>query len=502
MKTQFNPNTGRVVDKKFDLLIFSYPSCKGKRISISKDCYIGRRVNPEDVPLSEDFVADRHGKIFYGNMNGRLSFFYQDLGSDYGTAINNTIYGKRNTYNCKNLRYGDVISIGAGVYKKDRVIMIVCPEGIADGNAEIIHEELDRKEPYIIGRELDGLDIEDKTVSQHHASLRYSNGKWKIKDLHSKNGLRINNNPVNYRYTDLWNTSVIRVGDCNFIYADDKLYYFESAAWAEHLKIDIAKHSVGFIKKKTLLSDIKLDIPKGNMVMLLGGSGAGKTTLINGVLGFEPDRSIDSTIGKINLKSLRSRKYKGYVPQQDLMRLEDTVFHTVMDAGLMSLSAQNTRSRIRSEVEKALKSVGLSEEHWNKTLKKLSGGQRKRVSIAIELIKKPKIFVLDEPDSGLDGAVTISIMKQLREIANDGKTIIWVITHTPDRIASYFSDLVVLAKASDKKGGQIAYQGEKTEGLKFFGTSTYEGIIKKINNVEEGGEGQAWKFISEYSKKR
>ena len=133
----------------------------------------------------------------------------------------------------------------------------------------------------------------------------------------------------------------------------------------------------------------------------------------------------------------------------------------------------------------------------NNLVVKLSGGQRKRLSIAMEFISNPSLFILDEPDSGLDGVMARELFQQLRKIADQGKIII-VITHTPDRVIDLFDDVIVLAKDANRTG-RLAYFGPIAEARTFFGKDRMEEIVKSINREEEGGEGRADEFILKYA---
>ena len=132
----------------------------------------------------------------------------------------------------------------------------------------------------------------------------------------------------------------------------------------------------------------------------------------------------------------------------------------------------------------------------NSLVQKLSGGQKKRLSIAMELISNPSLFILDEPDSGLDGVMARELMQQLRKTADTGKIVI-VITHTPDRVIEFFDDVIVLAKDSARTG-RLAFYGSIQEAREFFGCEKMEEIVKLVNRPEEGGAGMADAFIRKY----
>ncbi|MBR1669872.1 MAG: ABC transporter ATP-binding protein [Butyrivibrio sp.] len=253
---------------------------------------------------------------------------------------------------------------------------------------------------------------------------------------------------------------------------------------------------IDFFTKKTLLKDIHMIIPRGHMVLLLGGSGAGKTTFVNAVTGYE---KADATInlGKDDVYNDYDKLMYdiGFVPQQDLMRGSDTVLATLSDAATLRLSSSVGLVKRRERIAEVLEQFGLSAVQYS-LVDKLSGGQKKRLSIAMEFISDPTLFFLDEPDSGLDGVVARALFEKLRAIANEGKIVV-VITHTPDRVIDLFDDVIVLAKDSSRTG-RLAYYGPVKDSYEFFGKKSMEEILLSINQKDEGGEGRADEFVEKY----
>lgn len=250
-------------------------------------------------------------------------------------------------------------------------------------------------------------------------------------------------------------------------------------------------------QKVYLLRDIHLYIKPGRMVLLLGGSGAGKTTFVNAINGYEKAKAEVMLNGSNVYKDYDKMKYEvGFVPQLDLMRGNDTVLRTLMDASALRLPVEFKPSERRKRVDEVMGIFGLVPVK-DSLVEKLSGGQRKRLSIAMEFISNPSLFILDEPDSGLDGVMARELMAQLRGIADQGKIVI-VITHTPDRVIDLFDDVIVLAK-DENLTGRLAFFGEIDEARAFFGKEDMEEIVKSINRPEEGGEGRADEFIKKYA---
>ena len=252
-----------------------------------------------------------------------------------------------------------------------------------------------------------------------------------------------------------------------------------------------------FFKKKYLLRDIHMYVKPGSMVLLLGGSGAGKTTFLNAVNGYERAKAKISLNGADVYAQYKKMQYEiGFVPQQDLMRGGDTVLYTLSDAALLRLPVDMPNAKRKERVAEVMQLFGLEPVAGN-LVEKLSGGQRKRLSIAMEFISNPSLFILDEPDSGLDGVMARELMEQLRKIADQGKIVI-VITHTPDRVIDLFDDVIVLAKDANRTG-RLAYYGSIEDARRFFDRERMEQVVMCINREEEGGEGRADEFITKFA---
>ena len=271
-----------------------------------------------------------------------------------------------------------------------------------------------------------------------------------------------------------------------------------AAVMDQGLTVNLEERSVTeFFQKHILLRDIHMSIPRGHMVLLLGGSGAGKTTFVNAINGYEKAKAEVMLNGKNLYTQYKDMQYEvGFVPQTDMMRGKDTVLATLLDAAKLRLPMDVDPQQRRARVDEVMEIFGLTSVK-DSLVEKLSGGQRKRLSISMEFISNPTLFILDEPDSGLDAVMARELFVRLREIADTGR-IVTAITHTPDRVIDLFDDVIVLAKDSTRTG-RLAWYGSVEDARRFFGREKMEEIVKAVNQKEEGGGGLADEFVLRFA---
>ena len=274
--------------------------------------------------------------------------------------------------------------------------------------------------------------------------------------------------------------------------------YGSATVLSEGLTINLKERTAReFFKKNVLLKDIHMAIPSGHMVLLLGGSGAGKTTFVNAINGYEKANAEITLNGTDMYKNYKKMMYEvGFVPQSEMMRGKDKVLYTLSDTAKFRLSKDIPKENRNERIEEVENIFGIKPVE-NNLVNKLSGGQKKRLSISMEMISNPSLFILDEPDSGLDGVMARELFEQLRKIAETKKIVI-VITHTPDRVIDLFDDVIVLAKDSARTG-RLAFYGSVNEAKEFFQRDSMEHIVKAVNRKEEGGDGLADEYIMKYA---
>jgi len=318
-------------------------------------------------------------------------------------------------------------------------------------------------------------------VAKHHASIHTTRNKILIKDEGSVNGTIVNSSTIQlgteYELQDL---DVIFIGNTKMILVGNQLYYqiFERSIRLD--AIDIVKRVKIKFKTKEISTHVNMNIKPSEFVAFVGGSGAGKSTFMKCISGVDTP-----TTGKVLLNgedlhaNYESLKYNiGYVPQDDIV-YSNLTLHDMLHYAAKLRMPDNTTHKARNErIKEVLEIVQLTELE-NSYIRQLSGGQRKRASIAVELIADPNLFFLDEPTSGLDPGTERSVMKTLQEMSQMGKTII-LVTH--NTLNLHLCDKV----AFFGNGGRLCFYGSPKEALEFFEVDDFVDIYNLINeNVEE-----------------
>lgn len=453
----------------------------------------------KNILMDSEIIEENQAKIDR-NMN---RWFYINQVDTNETYVN----GKKLDCDKKvQLKKGDIIRI----QKEDSVYMMIFNDTVSQ---EYEWRSLSLKDirlddhvylyPASSAGILDEADIAPDyfTTILYHAQMKQVEHEWVLEDINTINDIKINSIPMNDKEVVLHDNDVLNVGQTYFIFTKDQIIYNHMILKDTPLHVDIKRRSVrSFFKRHDLLKDIQLQINSGEMVLLLGGSGAGKTTFVNAITGYEKAKAKVLQGDTDIYEHYNDMKYEiGFVPQQDLVRLEDSVYNTLKDAANMRLPITMTKEEKEQRIAQVLHIFGLTKQK-KAMVSKLSGGQRKRLSIAIEFISDPTLFILDEPDSGLDGAMARELMTNLRNIANENR-IVLVITHTPDRVIDLFDKVIVLAKDSSSTG-RLAFYGTPVKAREFFSRRTMEDIIFSINGKEEGGEGLADQYINRFQEER
>lgn len=329
-------------------------------------------------------------------------------------------------------------------------------------------------------------------VAKKHAIISKIGNKITIKDDNSLNGTFVNGNklPASQNIS-LNNLDVVVIGNSKLILYNNKLFYQIYKRGVQLDAIDIVKRVRIRFKTKEISSHVSMHVKPSEFVAFVGGSGAGKSTFMKCISGVDtPTSGVVLLNGENLYDNYESLKYNiGYVPQEDIVYSNLTLHDMLKYTAKLRMPENSTKKERSQRIKEVLEIVQLT-EFENSYIRQLSGGQRKRASIATELIADPSLFFLDEPTSGLDPDTERSVMKTLQKMSKMGKTII-LVTH--NTLNLHLCDKV----AFFGKGGHLCFYGKPQEALDFFGVDDFVDIYTLLNeNMEEWYE----KFTAIYGK--
>ncbi|MBV8463796.1 MAG: ATP-binding cassette domain-containing protein [Acidimicrobiales bacterium] len=328
-----------------------------------------------------------------------------------------------------------------------------------------------------IGRAEDNdVVVDDMLVSRYHAELRVSTGpRFEIVDLGSSNGTFVDGNRLDR--CEVAETTIIGFGRHQFRLVGGVLQAYEDEGRVEFEAVGL---SVMVAEGRPILDAVSFTLPEKSFLAIVGPSGAGKSTLMKALTGFSPaDQGTVLYNGRDlyeSIEELRSRI--GYVPQDDILHPQLTVRRALDFAAELRFPSDVSKEERASVVTAVMEELGLT-NRADLPIHKLSGGQRKRTSVALELITKPSLLFLDEPTSGLDPGFEKSAMELLRELADGGRTVI-VVTHSLQSLD--LCDRVIFLAP----GGTTAYFGPPGEALEYFARTDYADVFRELERQQQG----------------
>jgi ABC-type multidrug transport system ATPase subunit len=421
---------------------------------------IGRNSN-NDIVIPLGVVSGTHAKleIIAGDL------YLKDLGSTNGTFVN----GHR-------LSPGSPVKvIGNTVNFSGQITMTVQAAGSrpavnptvqqASGNTSGLADlgtriltQLKQKNSIILGR-ADSCDVvvENNQISRNHAKITNQGGRYFIEDLGSVNGTYLNGVRVTGKMP-MGSSDTIILGRIRITLGGKVV----------DISKEIAIKTVGLIKKfsngKIGLHECNIEIPSNSLLAVMGPSGCGKSTLLKALNGESPGSSGSVYIGgqELNQNFDYLKMQIGYVPQDDIVHRELTVDESLWYAGKLRLP-YSTDQQLKAKINQVLEELNIVHVRSN-LVSAISGGQRKRVSIAVEILTDPLILFLDEPTSPLDPQTIEDFLMILKKLSQKGTTVIMV-THKPEDLA-YMDQVIFMAE-----GGHICYYGKTNEYLSFFGVN-------------------------------
>ncbi len=426
------------------------------------------RSKDNDIIVSAPFVALHHARLEPDEHDFRIT----DLGSACGLMHAGQRVGSHR------LRHGDVVRIGdplTGGFVNltyERRVTHTLPHIAASSDRIFLGDKITT-----IGREGCGVTLASPLVSRVHAEvITQSDGSHTLRDLGSTNGTFV----AGQRVRDprqLQRGVLIQVGPFKLAYDGKSLLPMDQRGAMTLEARDLKRTVAG---GRVILQDISLLIRPREFVAIVGGSGSGKSTLLGALSGFSR-----ASIGHVrvngddyytNFDAYRS--VLGYVPQHDILHGRLSVANALRYTAEMRLPADSDAAEIEARVTRVLEDVDML-SHRSKRIDQLSGGQRKRVSIAAELLADPSLFFLDEPTSGLDPGLEKRMMYTLRRLADAGRTVV-LVTHATANIQQC-DHVLFMAE------GRLVYFGPPHLALQLFNvpTNDFADIYTKLEGTAE-----------------
>jgi ABC-type multidrug transport system ATPase subunit len=430
--------------------------------------FVAGRSAEADFELAHVEISRQHCRFTWdGNV-----CLVEDLGSVRGTRVNGQRIEAVTTLNP-----GDQVGVGPaiivfGLGAPPSVVPVPEKPASAPAIAQMLvgGKPADRiavDRPLVFGRE-PGLDVvlNDPGVSRRHASAAPGQrGGIVVTDLNSTAGSFVNGHRFDSHELTIGDR--LQVGPFCFQFDGHALNRVANAAGGT-IRADHVVMRAGAL---TILDDIALTIPASRFVGIIGPSGAGKSSLLTTLSGLRAPNRGNVLVNGRNIYSGHEPQSFGFVPQEDIVHGELTVNQALRFSAWLRLPAGTPQREIDKLLFQTMEQLGLS-PHARKHISQLSGGQRKRVSVGVELLAKPAILFLDEPSSGLDPATEFQLMELLRDLADTGCTIVCT-THVMEN--AYLMDQIIVLV-----GGCLAFQGSAQATREYFGVQKLTGLYDRL----------------------
>jgi len=421
------------------------------------------RAPESDIVLDYPMISWNHARL--RRDGGRL--ILEDLGSTNGTAVGDT----SNRIAQADVQPTDVVFFGS---LKVPVSRLLDSKKLVLGEANQETVSMTGNE-MVIGRDPDcDYPLKYPVISWRHARLEKTSSGLVIEDLGSKNGTFVDGQQISGRVT-LKPGSEIGLGSFRFKLLDDsgvlakRSYQGNVTVAASQLVVDIQRGSV----KRRLLDPVSLTVFPSELVALMGPAGAGKTTLLKALNGYTPPNGGQVLFNGEDLYANQEqfRLQIGYVPQDDILHPQLTVKEALYYTAKLRTDLRD--NEIEARVQQVLQDLNIDDIGdrliGSPERKVISGGQRKRVNIAMELLSDPSALFLDEPTSGLSSYDAAQVIRLLRRLADSGKTIICTIHQPSVDIFKDFDSLIMVARDKGENAGALVYFGPAyPDSIHFF----------------------------------
>lgn len=488
-------------------IIIQTPDGKSRQVDLKGESLRLGRGAGNNIVIPSEVVSRKHACI----EKRPDGWWYKDEGSKNGTYHN----GRK----IREIKLQDGMKLQLGQREREIVILkfYLAEEQSYQQPPANLETVIDKREPttgYInlkaatppkAGRQILGRDeeadiqLQAPVVSRRHASIQPETPEWTITDLGSKNGTFLNGKRIT-RTKQLKKGDVIQIGPFRLNYEGQGRLNQYAAALG--LRVDgqklrkviqekvnreeifgsqfLGKIFGGIFKEtrsKYLLNDVNISCYPKEFIAFVGGSGAGKSTLIKALSGLLPSEGKVLVEGENLYRNYDAyRAMIGYVPQDDILHTGLKVQESLEYSARLRLPLDTSELEIQNRVNQALEQVELTAQR-DQVISSLSGGQRKRASIAVELLADPPLFFLDEPTSGLDPGLEKKVMVILRTLAEKGKTIV-LVTHATANITECH-------KVAFMSHGRLVYYGPPRDACEFFDVEKGDDFAEIYNCISD-----------------
>ena len=479
-------------NKGFSLTVFNYSNIPDTYdlLSFGKETITFGRDDTNDIIIPSELVSCKHGCFILKDDQ----CYIKDNGSTNGTYVNNKLIDQFR------LTDGDLIridNIESSVVGGVSMIFSGIITGVDWKNYDIT------KKVTTIGRDKKcDIVIDHASVFPVHAEVQYVGERFVLVNKSETDNILINNCPMDGKSYQLRDEDLFAIADTTLSFSSDEngnviRYRKNKKGYSLELNhvAKFVKSHKPFVADKKILDDTSLFIEPGDFVAIVGGSGTGKSTLMDCINGFDEPYIGEVYVNRRNLyENYDELKGQiGYVPQQDIVHENLTLISMLRYVAKLRLSDTFTKEERNKRISDVIAMVELG-QHEDDLIRKMSGGQKKRASIAVELISNPSLFFLDEPSSGLDPGTERKLMHTLRRMSDDGKTVI-MITHNTNNI--HLCDKIIFLG----KKGYLAFYGSPEDAHAFFGIPKGQDLTDAYSMVEEDPKGWEERFnASNYNK--
>jgi ABC-type multidrug transport system ATPase subunit len=318
--------------------------------------------------------------------------------------------------------------------------------------------------------------IDYPLVSRFHAKIERLAHHVLLHDLRSVNGTFVDGRRI-HGMEELLIGSEIQIGPVRFTFQGDAIERVDDQPRVRIDAVDLVRRA-GRRGGKILLDKVSLSVLPQEFIALIGGSGAGKSTLLHAMAGVAPAQE-GAVLYNGQDYYRRPGAYGGligYVPQDDILHRDLTVERALAYAARLRLPPDTSAAERERRIDMVLADVQMTPQR-NQLITRLSGGQRKRVSIALELLANPSVLFLDEPTSGLDPGLDKTVMRLLGKLCEQGRTVV-LVTHATENIGQ--CDLVAFLA-----GGMLVYYGPPAAAPDYFGAPTFPDIYTLLADPQQ-----------------